>query len=237
MEPLLKNNQIIVELQEAMGSDRAIANAAWTSSFNKASREQKTYEQVNQLVQRLAKDGHSTPFESVVLRFWMRIPIFTDRQIMTHRIASHNGLSGRYRTMPMDYYKIPEDVLEIFDKARQFKCSTDYLKNYQDSCELAVKNYQTALDSLKPLVVTKHITNEEYKRCREILRGQLPTAGMTERTSIFNLRSFANFQRLRNSEHAQPEIKQVAEMMLEEVKKANICPIAIKALQEKNWMI
>ena len=34
----------------------------------------------------------------------------------------------------------------------------------------------------------------------------------------FNLRSFANFQRLRNSEHAQKEIRELAQMMLDLVK-------------------
>src|SRR5579864_3446203 len=102
-------SKILVELQETMGSDRSIANAAWTSSFDKEKREARTDQQVADIVSRLAKDGHSTPFESVIFRFWMRIPIFTDRQHMTHRIASHNGLSGRYRTMPTDYFDLPDD--------------------------------------------------------------------------------------------------------------------------------
>jgi thymidylate synthase ThyX len=72
--------QICVELQEAMGSDRSVANSAWTSSFDKNKRDIKTDEQVADLVKRLALEGHSTPFESVVFRFWLRIPIFVDRQ-------------------------------------------------------------------------------------------------------------------------------------------------------------
>lgn len=230
---MIKSPQILVELQDSMGSDRSIAEAAWTSSFDKCKRDTKTDEQVTELVQRLAKDGHSTPFESVVLRFWMRIPIFTDRQLMTHRIASHSGLSGRYRTMPTDFFYIPEDVENIINKAPNF----DLIQDYFESCSLAVSNYEVAIGHLKGAEKQGHITNQEFKRAREILRGQLPTAGMTERTSIFNLRSFCNFQRLRNSEHAQPEIRQVAVMMLEEVKKANICPVAIEALENKGWSL
>lgn len=240
-------SQILVELQDWMGNDRRIAEAAWTSSFNKFTREQKNDAQVAELVQRLAKDGHSTPFESVVFRFWMRVPIFIDRQIMTHRIASHNGLSGRYRTMPTDYFDIPDDVMDILEKVDNLpnifptptEPSTKWktLEAYYESCETATNNYKLSIDKLKHYEKQGELTNQEYKRAREILRGQLPTAGMTERTSIFNLRSFANFQRLRNSEHAQPEIKQVAKMMLEEVIKANVCPVAISSLQEKNWVL
>lgn len=244
---MVKSPQILVELQESMGSDRSISNSAWTSSFDKDKRDTKTDEQVGQLVQRLAKNGHSTPFESVVFRFWMRVPIFIDRQIMTHRIATHNGLSGRYRTMPTDYYDIPDDVSALLDRVDKFpnifptkeEPNKDWamFQAYYDSCEQSTNNYKFSIDKLKHYEKEGVITNQEFKRCREVLRGQLPTAGMTERTSVFNLRSFVNFQRLRNSEHAQPEIRQVAQMMLEAVEKANICPVAIQTLKEQKWML
>lgn len=236
---------ILVELQETFGSDKSIANSAWTSSFDKERREDKTDKQVEQIVTKLAKDGHSTPFESVAFRFWMRIPIFTDRQHMTHRIASHNGLSGRYRTMPTDYFDIPEDVFSILEKVDKLNYKSNpgqmlkrnIFEEYYQSCEIAVNNYRYAIDAMKAAQKRDIITNAEFKRAREILRGQLPTAGMTERTTIMNLRSFANYQKLRNSEHAQPEIREVAQLMLKYVEESNICPIAIKALKENGWNI
>lgn len=237
-------SQIKVELQETMGSDRSIANAAWTSSFDKEKREARTDEQVAAIVARLAKDGHSTPFESVVLRFWMRIPIFTDRQHMTHRIASHNGLSGRYRTMPTDYLDLPDDVHSICEKvdsidhkANPNQPQRSLMEGYFESCEIAVENYTYAVDAMKAAEKQGVITNAEFKRAREVLRGQLPTSGMTERTTIMNLRSFANYQKLRNSSHAQPEIKEVARQMLVAVKAANVCPVALKALEEQGWIL
>ena len=39
------------------------------------------------------------------------------------------------------------------------------------------------------------------------------------------------------SEHAQPEIREVAQQMLKAVKEAGICPIAIKVLEENGWNI
>lgn len=226
-------NQIKVELQETMGSDLSIANAAWTSTYDKNKREDKYLDQdkINSLVRRLILDHHGTPIESVIFRFWIRMPIFVDRQHMTHRIASHNGLSGRYRTMPEDFYEIPEDVNLILNK-----CAMQFVaKDYYNICSEANSSYRQAINQLKTMENTKIITNNEFKRVREVLRGQLPTSGLTERTSIMNLRSFANYQKQRNSEYAQPEIKKVAELMLEEVKRANICPIAIKTLEEIEW--
>jgi len=229
-------SQIKVELQESMGNDRSVANAAWTSSTLLEKKSEKTDEQVTELVKRLAKDGHSTPFESVILRFWIKMPIQTDRQFMSHRIQSTSGMSGRYRTMPDETLEIPNDIWLIMDKLEKTD-NYGIAGNYSIICEEANKYYQTALTFLKQSEKNGIISNNEYKRAREFFRGVLPQNNMTERISIMNLRAFANFIRLRTSPHAQPEIQEVARQMLEAVKNANIAPIALKALEENNWKI
>lgn len=228
-------HQIIVELQETMGSDLSIANAAWTSTYDKDKREIKytDQEKINSLVRRLILDGHGTPIESVVFRFWIKLPIFVDRQHMTHRIASHNGLSGRYRTMPDEYYSLPKDVYDILEKGRLLVLK----EKYNSVCSMAYEYYNSAISMLKQSELDGTISNAEFKRAREIMRSQLPVAGMTERTTIMNLRSFANYQKQRNSDYAQPEIKKVAQLMLQEVKKSNVCPVALSTLEEINWKI
>lgn len=236
MVNLNMNNTIVVELQEFMGSDASIANAAWTSTYDKEKREDRydDPEKIENIVTKLIMEKHGTPIESVIFRFWIRMPIFTDRQHMTHRIASHNGLSGRYRTMPLDWFPIPKDVNEILDK----NIIGEEIKfKYEDSCKASTDNYKFSVDALKNAEKNGQITNQEFKRVREILRGQLPTAGMIERTTIMNLRSFANYQKQRNSNHAQPEIREVAKLMLTEIKNANIAPIAIKTLEKLEWNI
>jgi thymidylate synthase (FAD) len=145
---------------------------------------------------------------------------------------SQNGLSGRYRTMPTDWYPLPEDVLGIIDKALVMPSVSGL---YENSCKLATENYLTSIDRLKDAEKHGRITNSEFKRVREVIRGQLPTAGMVERTTLMNLRSFANYQRQRNSESAQPEIRQVAKLMLQEVKRVGVAPTAIKTLEEIGW--
>lgn len=241
-------DQIEVELQETMGSDRAIAECAWTSAITQQGKTKKTDEQVADLVKRLANDGHSTPFEAVIFRFWMRIPIFVDRQHMTHRIASHNGMSGRYRTMPSDYYTMPEDCQNILKKFGWleendlFGCETGlpgygHYQRYLVHCNGAMTAYDHTIKELKHGRDTGVISETEFKRLREVFRGMCPQAGMTERVTTWNLRSFANYQKLRNSEHAQPEIRYLAEKMLILVKVNNPCPVAIKWLESNNWRI
>lgn len=146
---------------------------------------------------------------------------------------SHNGLSGRYRTLPNDWYNLPNDVTEILKKAKCEPVGDEYL----EVCDRAYSSYSSAIKDLKETEKNGIITNAEYKRAREVLRGMLPTSGMTERTTILNLRSFANFQKQRNSDHAQPEIRYIAQEMLRLVEEANICPVAIQALKEQGWDI
>jgi len=223
--------QIEVELQGCFGSDRAIAESAWTSSYSRSKKEKKSETEVERLVRRLAREGHSVPFESVVFRFWFRWPIFVDRQHMTHRIASHSGLSGRYRTLPEDFYTTPTEVDLILSRANISP------SRYHTRINQCVEEYREYLGELKVAKKSRIITPEEYKRAREVLRGMVPTASMVERTTIMNLRSFANYQKLRNSDHAQPEIRCAAEKMLEQVKAAKVCPVAIEELEILKWRI
>ena len=232
-------NQIMVELQDWLGDDRSISESAWTSSTTYQGKKKKTDEDVVRIVKELASSGHGVPFESVIFRFWIRMPIFTDRQHMTHRIASQNGMSGRYRTMPDEWYAIPQDVVDIFNKTY----GSDELVTweidweYNNLCHTTNDFYRHKLEYLKLHEKEGKITNAEYKRAREVLRGVLPQANMTERTCIMNLRSFANYQKQRNDSHAQPEIRLVAEQMLKQVEDNNICPIAIESLKAKDWVI
>lgn len=225
--------QIKVELQETMGTDKTIADSAWTSSLTFQDKQNRSKEDVERVVNMLADNKHSSPFESIIFRFWFKLPIAIDRQLMTHRIASHNGLSGRYRKMPTEFFELPQDVTSILKINSKLK----YQKQYNKLCKQTNSFYSEIVDDIKNLKDNKIITNDEYKRVRESFRGVLPQHNMTERVTTMNLRSFANFIKLRLSSSAQPEIRYLAQLMLNEIKTANICPIAIEALERNNWVI
>lgn len=57
----------------------------------------------------LMKNWHTTPFEMIEIWFEMKMPIFLARQFIRHRTASVNEVSGRYVTLPEEWY-IPEVV-------------------------------------------------------------------------------------------------------------------------------
>lgn len=227
-------SQIKVELQETMGSDHAIANAAWTSSLDYQKKKSRTEEDVKRVVEMLANSKHSVPFESVVFRFWIKMPIATDRQFMSHRIASHSGMSGRYRTMPSEFLYIPEDIRKLTRKIEGSN-TLGLEEAYIRHCEVANNFYKRVVEISKQAEKQGIISNSEFKRTREFYRGALPQHNMTERVTVMNLRSFANFIKLRLKPEAQPEIREVARQMLEEVKKSGVCPIAIETLEKNGW--
>lgn len=226
-------NQIKVELQSWMGDDRQIAEAAWTSSYTLENKELRSYDDIERIVNMLATEKHSVPFESVVFRFWIRLPIAIDRQHMTHRIASHSGMSGRYRTMPDDYLEVPEDVQNILNNINSGK----FIDIYNTICKEANLHYNACMSDFKLKKQAGLISNDEYKRLREFYRGMLPQHNMTERVTVMNLRSFANYYRLRAKPNAQKEIQYIAEQMHSLIKSKNICPIAFAALDKNNWII
>lgn len=223
-------NQIQVELQDSFGTDRTIAESAWTSSLDYQKKKSRTEEDVKRVVEMLADQSHGTPFESIVFRFWIKMPISSDRQFMTHRIQSANGASARYRTMPHEFQSVPSDVDGITSKL-----DPNISYEYDQFCNMTNNWYQSIIKEFKQAEKDGKISNAEFKRVREFYRGILPQNNMTERVTTMNLRSFANFIKLRLSPHAQPEIRRVAELMLQEVKAKAKCPIAIEWLEKNGW--
>jgi flavin-dependent thymidylate synthase len=227
-------DQIKVELQDYMGGDRAIAEAAWTSSKDNQNRTNRPEEDVARVVNMLADYKHSVPFESVIFRFWIRMPIAVDRQFMTHRIGSHSGMSGRYRTMPNDFLEVPQDV---FDILANVPSGNKRIAEYSSLCLASNMWYQETITKLRKDRDEGHVTADQFKRVREFFRGVLPQHNMTERVTLMNLRSWANFYKLRSKPDAQPEIQTVANLMHEEIVKHNVCPVALEALERNSWSI
>lgn len=227
--------QIQVELQDVMGDDRRIAESAWTSSMRHDKKDLRTDEDVARVVRMLggSKPAHGVPFESVVFYFWIGLPISSDRQYVTHRIQSMNGMSGRYRTMPEDWFHLPEDVKGVLSRI-----DNGSMENlYEVICEGAHAFYRNSVNLFRAELNNKTITLDEFKRLRETFRNVLPQGSMTERTATINLRSFANFQKQRNDGHAQPEIRHIAQLMLAEVEKCGKIPVALEVLKENGWVV
>lgn len=66
----------------------------------------------------LIRNKHTTPIEMVECWIEMKMPIFVARQFIRHRTATINEMSGRYVTLPAEWY-VPEVIGGKAKKAKQ----------------------------------------------------------------------------------------------------------------------
>jgi len=93
--------------QEFDAHDVDVANSA-RMSFG-AQDQERSYEIEMKLNRYLLENRHMTPFESIEVWVEMKLPIFVARQFVRHRTATLNEISGRYVTLPQEWY-IPNIV-------------------------------------------------------------------------------------------------------------------------------
>jgi len=186
-----------VELLGYYGDDLTHACSAWTSTSRELTPE-KT-ERVGKLLSMLASEGHHTPFEKSALHFLVTIDQATHIHLLKHRIGvSINGESARYKELKEDKSYYPLDWPERWGIA---------LRNHTAEANTL---YHQCLEELTPLV--------GRKRAKESARFFKTFNSQITMDIMFNWRSFAHFQQLRNSEHAQVEVRELAQSMLDLVK-------------------
>ena len=84
-----------VELIDVLGTDLSVINAARVSF--RRSRKEFNPERDVPLLNKLAKDGHYSPFYHPQLSFRITMPIFVARQMMRHHVGlAVNEVSRRY---------------------------------------------------------------------------------------------------------------------------------------------
>lgn len=200
-----------VKLIDVYGSDTVIACSAWTSTSRELTDEKRA--RIPALIQSLWSNGHETPFEKGIVHFLVDCDIASHIHLLKHRISSINAESARYKELRDDKYLIPEDWSGItsnqsFDYFGQtIDISTeDWATILVEYTELGNSLYHACLKDLEPVL--------GRKRAKESARYFKTYNSQIESDVMFNMRSFANFLKLRNSEHAQKEIREIAQEML-----------------------
>jgi flavin-dependent thymidylate synthase len=181
-----------VELLGYYGSDEIIACSAWTSTSRDLTDDKK--QRIPKLIDMLWREGHQTPFEKGVVHFLVNSEIASHIHLLKHRMSSMNAESARYKELKEDKYFIPKD----FD----IEWSNKLIEYTEEGNRL----YHACLNDLQDKL--------GRKRAKESARFFKTYNSQIQADVMFNMRSFANFQKLRNSEHAQLEIREIAEKML-----------------------
>lgn len=204
---------------EKLRCDYAVAEAARVSYGGSS----KTEEEDIRLVRYLLRNKHTSPFEMVKFKFHLKLPIFVQRQLIRHRTANVNEISGRYTQLSDEFYEPPSirgqsksnkqgsssEPLEMTDN---LSCSyRDYMKTNQQVYEL----YNTLLDN---------------GVAKELARICLPQNIYTELYWCIDLHNLLHFLGLRSSAHAQYEIREYANAIEKLI--ADLCPVTISAYRE-----
>jgi flavin-dependent thymidylate synthase len=194
-----------VELLGYYGTDLIHAQSAWTSTSRDLSEDK--LERVEKLLDMLASEGHHTPFEKSSLHFLVNVDQATHIHLLKHRVGvSINGESARYKELKEDKTYLPEDWynVEISDDV------ITWAERLQDYTYQGNHLYHQCLEELTPVLGRKRA--KESARFFKTMNSQITMDIM------FNWRSFAHFLKLRNSEHAQLEVRELAQEMLQIVK-------------------
>ncbi len=192
------------------GSDKIIACSAWTSTSRDLTEDKKS--RIPKLIDMLWSNGHETPFEKGVVHFLVDTEIASHIHLLKHRIASINAESARYKELKEDKYYIPEDWNGIATDTQEldFYLGDSWTEILQRYTEMGNQLYHACLKDLEPVL--------GRKRAKESARFFKTYNSQIEGDVMFNMRSFANFLKLRRSEHAQKEIREIADEMLQLVK-------------------
>lgn len=198
-----------VELIGYYGDDRVHASSAWTSTSREITAEKE--QRIPALLSMLASEGHHTPFEKSQLHFLVNVDQATHIHLLKHRIGvSINGESARYKELKEDKTYIPEDWLLGHESSTEHGILTHWADTLATQSSVMNKLYHQCLEDLSPILGRKRA--KESARFFKTMNSQI-TMDIS-----FNFRSFAHFQGLRNSEHAQVEVRELAQQMLELVK-------------------
>ena len=186
-----------IGLVDRLGTETSIVNAARVS-FGKIRTEMDDRDAA--LVRYLIKNHHTSPLEHVVFTFLVHCPLFIRSQWHRHRTWSYNEISRRYTDVDIEFYTPPE-LREQAESDRQASRPAEHLD--QAACKVLIEeHHKRSLDLYHKLL--------EQGVCREQARGVLPQDMMTTFWATVDLNNLLKFLELRDSDHAQWEIREYA---------------------------
>lgn len=209
-------NHGFIRVVDYMGGDDAVVQAARVSygAGTKSVRDDRA------LIRYLLRHAHTTPFEMAELKIHVKLPIFVARQWIRHRMASVNEYSARYSVLDREFYiPEPEAVAAQSTLNAQGRGESLSLKDAEwvrqilrDDAESAYTHYLDLLNEDEKGAQRDH---GRPGVARELARTALPVSFYTQWYWKVDLHNFMRFLHLRADPHAQWEIRQYANILLD----------------------
>lgn len=197
-----------VELLETFGSDLTVVNAARVSLGKQVD---EFTDKDARLIKYLADHDHVSPFFHPQARFRLKMPIWMAREWYRHTIGfARNEVSRRYVDDPPTFH-LPTAIRTRAPNKKQG--SND---DVHPSNEAMLQQIKTACQSSVSAYSTLLMNNVPPEQARMVL----PQNMMTEFIETGSLAAYARLVKLRTSPDAQAEIREMAETVSEELRKA-----------------
>lgn len=195
------------ELLDFFGNDLMVVNAARVS-YGKSKKDLDAKDE--KLISFLVRHGHTSPFRHPQLQYRISCPIFVERQLFKHQVGlTANSISGRYVDFSDEYWK--PDVLR--KQSKDSKQGSSGTIEAEKNLEF-LRKIESLLGSCKNLYEEMEQAGVAKEQCRIIL----PLCLETQFVWTGSLAAFLHLWKLRLKEDAQQETREIANMMLQELK-------------------
>jgi thymidylate synthase (FAD) len=211
----IMNNK--VELIGVYGDDELIACSAWTSTSRELTEEKRA--RIPKLLEDLWSNGHETPFEKGIVHFLIDCDIASHIHLLKHRISSLNAESARYKELKEDKFYIPKELYDckISEDIYLLEDMHPFIKDKANWGDI-LKIFTDETNRMYHLAIKDMEKQYGRKRAKETARYFKMYNSQIQSDVSFNMRSFANFLKLRMDNHAQNEIHEIAFDMLQLVR-------------------
>ena len=194
-----------VGLIDHLGTESTIVNAARVS-FGKLKTDMD--ERDVKLLEYLIDNRHTSPLEHIIFTFSVHCPLFVRGQWHRHRTWSYNEISRRYTEIDMEFYT-PQQLRRQAENNRQASVADPDFDSSELSAAIAEHN-KTSMALYEKLL--------KSGVCREQARSVLPQNMMVTFWGTVDLSNLLHFLELRDSEHAQWEIREYAQAIKKLIK-------------------
>lgn len=228
-KPLSVLDHGLIKLIDYMGSDQveslaiSICDAARVSIEGGKRGENKTAADDEKLLNYLAKNLHTSPFEQCEVVLYIKCPLFVRSQWHRHRTFSYNEVSGRYSTTIFNEFYTPE-VSRLMTVGSPDSRQGGIAMDTQSGAIIA----QNQMHQLCSRLFLDYQDLLKMGMAPELARLILPQATYTEFYAKANLLNYCKFLHLRLDSHAQWEMREYAKGVFNIL--SELWPIAMRVM-------
>lgn len=217
-QPVLDHG--FIRVIDYMGDDSSIVQAARVSY----GRGTKRAREDAGLIRYLMRNWHTTPFEMCEIKYHVKLPIFVARQWIRHRTANVNEYSARYSILDREFYiPDPQHLGAQSKTSRQGRGDVLGADESRRVLEIlredAARAYDHYTEMLNEDAEGNVLDTSRQGLARELARMNLSLNFYTQWYWKIDLHNLLHFLWLRHAEHAQYEIREYSNVMLDTVRR------------------